>query len=103
MSLPCLRTTDAGVEVLLYVQPRASRNRVVGLQGEELKVALTAPPVDGAANKACCAFLAKHCGLPRNCVKLISGETSRHKRWLLEGGNFEAINARFKVLLGLDN
>lgn len=100
MNLPCLRQTDAGVEIFLYIQPRASRNRVVGLQGEDLKIALTAPPVDGAANKACCAFLAKLCKLPKGRVKLVSGETSRHKRWLLEDADFEAVSAQLKPLVG---
>ena len=100
MSLPCLRQTAAGVEIFLYVQPRASRNRVVGLQGEDLKVALTAPPVDGAANKACCAFLAKLCSLPKGRVKLVSGEASRHKRWLLEGADLQDISAHLNTLMG---
>jgi len=90
--LPCLRQVDAGVEIFLYLQPRASRNKFVGLQGEELKLALQAPPVDGAANKACCLFLAKCCGLPRNRVTLISGDKSRHKRVLLEGADLEKIS-----------
>ena len=100
MNLPCLRQTDAGVEVFLYVQPRASRNKVVGLQGEELKVALTAPPVAGAANKACCLFLAKLCGLPRSYVKIISGETSRHKRLLLKDAEFLEVTRLVEDLLG---
>lgn len=100
MNLPCLRKVDAGVEVLLYVQPRASRNKIVALQGGELKLALTAPPVDGAANKACCAFLAKLCSLPKSCVKLTSGETSRHKRLLLEGADFHEVCRLIDDLLG---
>jgi uncharacterized protein (TIGR00251 family) len=100
VTLPCLRQTDAGVEVFLYVQPRASRNRVVSLQGEELKVALTAPPVDGAANKACCLLIAKLCGLPRSCVKITSGETSRHKRLLLEDTDFLEVTRLVEDLLG---
>ena len=100
MSLPYLRQTDAGVEVFLYVQPRASRNKVVGLQGEELKVALTAPPVDGAANKACCAFLAKLCSLPKSSVKLVSGETSRHKRLLLKDADFQKVGCLIDNLVG---
>ncbi len=100
MTLPCLRQTDAGVEVFLYIQPRASRNKVVGLQGDELKVALTAPPVDGAANKACCLFIAKLCSLPRSCVKIISGETSRHKRLLLEDTDFLEVTRLVEGLLG---
>jgi uncharacterized protein (TIGR00251 family) len=101
VNLPCLRQTDAGVEVFLYVQPRASRNKVVGLQGDELKVALTAPPVDGAANKACCVFLAKLCSLPKSCVTLLSGETSRHKRLLLKDTDFQKISSLLNGLLGL--
>ena len=99
MNLPCLRQTDAGVEVFLFVQPRASRNKIIGLQGEELKVTLTAPPVDGAANKACCTFLAKLCSLPKSSVKLISGDTSRHKRLLLEDADFPEIDSFLKNLL----
>lgn len=100
MSLACLRQTEAGVEIFLYLQPRASRNKVVGLQGEELKISLTAPPVDGAANKACCTFLAKLCGLPKSCVKLISGDTSRHKRLLLEGAEVSKVSGLIHELLG---
>ncbi len=100
MTLPCLRQTDAGVEVFLYIQPRASRNKVVGLQGDELKVALTAPPVDGAANKACCLFIAKLCNLPRSCVRIISGETSRHKRLLLDDADILEVTHLLEGLLG---
>jgi len=100
VTLPCLRQTDAGVEIFLYLQPRASRNKVVGLQGDELKVSLTAPPVDGAANKACCAFLAKLCSLPRGCVKIISGDASRHKRLLLVDADFQEVSSQLNKLLG---
>ncbi|MGK2907338.1 MAG: DUF167 domain-containing protein [Desulfuromonadales bacterium] len=99
MTLPCLRQTVAGVEIYLYLQPRASRNQVVGLQGQELKIALTAPPVEGAANKACCLFLAKLCSLPRSCVKLVSGDRSRHKRVLLEGADLEKVMCLLDDLL----
>ena len=100
MSLPCLRSTDAGVELFLAIQPRASRNRVVGCQGEELKVALTAPPVDGAANKACCMFIARLCGLPKSRVQLIAGRASRHKRLLLEGADLKQVDALLEAALG---
>ena len=100
MSLPCLRPAAAGVEIFLYLQPRASRNKFIGLQGDELKVALTAPPVDGAANRACCLFLAKFCGLPKTCVKLVSGDTSRHKRVLLEGADLAEITRLLNQQLG---
>lgn len=85
MSSPCLRQTAEGTELRLLVQPRASRNKLVGLQGDALKIALTAPPVDGAANQACAVFLAKLIGLPKSSVRLVAGAASRHKRFLLEG------------------
>jgi uncharacterized protein (TIGR00251 family) len=100
VNLPCLRQTGAGVEIFLYIQPRASRNKVVGFVGDELKVALTAPPVDGAANKACIAFLAKLCSQPKSCVKLVSGETSRHKRLLLKDTNLQEMTVLLKETLG---
>ncbi|RME40833.1 MAG: YggU family protein [Deltaproteobacteria bacterium] len=81
----CLSQHAEGTVVALLVQPRASRNAVVGLQGDELKVALTSPPVDGAANKACIQFFAKLFRIPKSAVSIVAGETSRHKRILLEG------------------
>jgi uncharacterized protein (TIGR00251 family) len=102
VSLPCLRQTDAGVEVFLYIQPRASRNKVIGLQGEALKISLTAPPVDGAANSACCAFLAKLFNLSKARVRLVSGESSRHKRCLLEDADFKEIFSLVNAMVGLD-
>lgn len=71
--------------LLVQVQPRSSRNQLVGLQGDALKVKLTSPPVDGAANKACCAFLAKVFGIAKGDVDLVAGDKSRQKRLLLNG------------------
>jgi len=83
VSLPCLRVTDAGIVLSLFVQPRASRSKLIGLVEQELKIAVAAPPVDGAANKACCLFLAKYFGLSKGRVTLVAGQNSRHKRVLL--------------------
>lgn len=99
-ALPWLRPVAEGVELRLLVQPRASRDQLVGVQGEELKVRLAAPPVDGAANAACCAYFAKLCGLPRGCVKLVAGEASRHKRLLLTGAEAAAVRAALAPLAG---
>ncbi len=102
MMSPCLRQVAAGVEIRILVQPRASRNRLVGLQGDELKVSLTAPPVDGVANKACCALFARLCRLPKSNVTLIAGETSRHKRLLLEGADAIEVERLLTEVGGLD-
>lgn len=83
--LPCLQETAAGVVLQVQVQPRSSRNQLVGLQGDALKVKLTSPPVEGAANKACCAYLAKLFGIAKSSVELVAGDKSRQKRVLLHG------------------
>jgi len=98
---PCCKSVPTGVELRVFVQPRASRNKLVEWRGDELKVALAAPPVDGAANKACCLFLAKTFGLSRSAVSLLSGESSRHKRLLLEGATLEGV-AQSLASQGLD-
>ena len=80
MSLPpYLRSQGGGVLLALKVQPRASRNEIAGLLGHELKLKVTAPPVDSAANEAVLEFLADRLRLPRRCVTLVRGQTSPHK------------------------
>jgi uncharacterized protein (TIGR00251 family) len=77
---PCLsQTKDGTTLVALKVQPRASRNEVCGLLGEELKVKVTAPPVDSAANQALLKFMAQGLGCARASVTLHRGQSSRHK------------------------
>jgi uncharacterized protein (TIGR00251 family) len=97
-----LRQTPAGVELHVYVQPRASRDQLAGVQGAELKVRLAAPPVDGAANAACCEFFARLCRLPKNRVTLVAGAASRHKRLLLAGVDAARIMAVVEPLTGVD-
>jgi uncharacterized protein (TIGR00251 family) len=74
-----------GVELLVLVQPRASRTRVVGEHDGRLKVALSAPPVDGAANEALVEFLADALGVRRAEVALLDGHASRRKRLAVRG------------------
>lgn len=74
-----LQVTESGVLLRIRVQPRASADRLEGLQGDQLRIRLTAPPVGGAANAACIAFLAKQLGVSRSRVQLTAGEKSRDK------------------------
>jgi uncharacterized protein (TIGR00251 family) len=67
----------------IYVQPRSSRNRIVGLHGNALKIAIQAPPVDDAANRMCIQFLSDCLDVPRSSIEIIAGHTSRTKRVLL--------------------
>ena len=82
---PGITEDPAGVVIRVYVTPRASTNSVVGVHGDEVKVSLTTPPVDGAANKALIEFLARRLGVPKSAVSLASGEASRHKVVVVEG------------------
>ena len=68
-----------GVSFTVRVQPRAKRNAIVGELGDALKIALTAPPVEGRANEACIEFLANLLEVPRSSITIASGETSRRK------------------------
>lgn len=81
-----IRETSEGVLLSLLIQPRASKNEISGRQGDRLKVRLTAPPVEGAANKMCLAFLSKRLGIPRSSLEIVSGQSSRQKQVLVHGG-----------------
>ena len=76
-----------GVVIKIKVQPRASKSRIAGLLGDSLKVTLTAPPVDGAANMACIEFFARLMGLPKSRIEIISGQTGRTKLLKIFGIN----------------
>ncbi len=71
-----------GEDLLLAVrvQPRASRDEIVGPHGDSLKVRITAPPVEGQANLHLLKYLAKAFGVPRSALTLLSGDSGREKR-----------------------
>jgi uncharacterized protein (TIGR00251 family) len=86
-----LRETAGGTLLSVKLQPRASRNEIVphcGI-GDELKIRVTAPPVDAAANQALIELLAEKLDCPRGRVELVRGLTSRHKTVMLHGLNPE--------------
>lgn len=74
-----VKDTSGGATFAIRVQPRASRNAVVGEMGDALKIALTSPPVDGKANTAVVEFFAKLLDVSRSSVTIAAGETSRNK------------------------
>lgn len=85
---------DGAVAVELLVQPRASRPRVGPLHGDRLKLAVTAPPVDGEANAAVIEAVAEALALPRSAVEVIAGPSSRRKTIRVRGLSVEAVQAR---------
>ncbi|MGD0480260.1 MAG: DUF167 domain-containing protein [Terracidiphilus sp.] len=84
-----LRAAPSGVSLAVRAQPGAKKTAIIGIYGEgataQLKIVVQAPPLEGRANQALIAFLAQTFALPKNAIKLISGDLSRNKVFLLEG------------------
>jgi len=91
MSATFLRETTGGVLLSVKLQPRASKNEIGEPLGEELKIKVTAPPVDAAANQALVELLADALDCSRGKVELIRGQTSRHKTIMLHGFTPEVV------------
>jgi uncharacterized protein (TIGR00251 family) len=81
-----LQETTEGIVFKVYVQPRSSKNTVVGLHGDALKLKLTAPPVAGEANRQCTRYLAKCLGVSNSAVEIVAGHSSRTKKVRLNFG-----------------
>ena len=94
-----LQVRPDGVYLSLKVQPRASKNEIGEVSGNELKVKVTAPPVDSAANEAVLRVLAEALDCPRNAVQLIRGATSRHKQVRIVGMAGEEVAQRLDSLM----
>ena len=88
-----ITTTIDGVRFEVQLAPRASRNAVIGEHDGALKIAITAPPVEGAANAALVAFLAEHLGLAQRDVRITRGQSSRRKTIEVRGVTVEAVAA----------
>lgn len=84
--------------IRIHVQPRASKNEIIGIHGDSLKVRLTSPPVEGAANSLLVEFIAKKIGMPKSLIEIAAGEKSRHKTLKVEGvTKIEAANILGKL------
>ena len=77
---PWLRILKDAVEVQVRVVPRASRDGIAGIHGDSLRLQITAPPVDGEANRRVIELLAKLAKQRPASVTLVSGAASRSKR-----------------------
>jgi uncharacterized protein (TIGR00251 family) len=89
-SRPRDKDSPSGVTLSVRIQPRASKNEVVRLENGSLKIRLTAPPVDGAANEALVKFLADQFSVAKSRVEIVSGHTSRDKIVRISGVSGEA-------------
>lgn len=90
-----VRSHAEGATVSIVVQPNARKTELVGVQGGAVKIKVSAPPVEGAANKECARFLADLTGSAKNRVVLLQGERSRTKVFLIKGTIAEKLASIF--------
>lgn len=86
-----LTETNGRVTFRARIVPRASKNQIVGVEGDAVKVRLAAPPVEGKANDALVKFLASLLDVPRSSVEIISGQSSRNKTIRIRGISREKV------------
>jgi len=82
---------NGGVTFSVRVVPRSSRNQIVGVEGGALKIKLTAPPVEGAANAALIECVAEWLGVKRSAVSIVSGDKARNKIMRVSGVTREQV------------
>jgi uncharacterized protein (TIGR00251 family) len=92
-----IQNSPSGRTFAVKVHPRAKRNAITGVVGGAVKLALTAPPVDGKANQACIEFFAKLLNLSRSSVTIAAGATSRNKVIRVAGLSAAEIRRGLKI------
>ena len=102
-----IRKNSRGVVFKVLIQPRSSQNIIVGLHDDALKVKLTAPPVNNAANRMIIQFLAKALEVPKSSLEIVSGHNSRNKQVLLRSGRTNISEKEYsrlkQLILNLEN
>jgi uncharacterized protein len=92
-----IRDTPSGATFAVRVRSRAKKNAITGEVGGALKVALTAPPIEGRANEACVQFLAKLLDVPRSSITIAAGQSSRNKVICIAGLSAADVTLRLQV------
>jgi hypothetical protein len=90
-----ITAADGSVTFAVRVVPRSSRNQIVGVEGGALKIKLTAPPVEGAANAALIEFVAEWLGVRRSAVSIVSGDKARNKLVRVSGVTRDQVETGF--------
>jgi len=96
-----MRKTEDGIIFKVKVQPKASKNGIAGLYQDSLKIRLTAPPVEGKANKALIDFLSGWLGVKKSQLKIVSGHLSKIKLIEVVGEEKDLIQKIKKITRGL--
>ena len=89
--------TKSGVIIYVRTQPGSSKNRIIGEYGGRLKLAVTAAPEKGKANKAVVELLAQALRICESSIQIVSGESSRNKKLIIEGISPDDINSLLKA------
>jgi len=92
-----LTTNEAGICLAVKLQPRAAKNEIGPALGNEIKIKVRAPPVEGAANEALIRFLAETLGCPRSAVRIVRGQSSRHKTVAIAGVGAAEAEAKLRT------
>ena len=80
-----IKDCEGGIQFAAFIQPRSANNKICGLHDEQLKIRVTSPPVDDAANKMCVKFLAKSLNISPHQIVILSGQQGRKKIIRIEG------------------
>jgi len=91
------RETRYGLEIRLHVQPRARRSEISGVYNGAVKIKVTAPPVDDAANRAVTEYLASFLGVSKSKISILSGAKSRDKVLLIKNMSLEAFHKKLHL------
>ncbi len=94
-----LKSRGSDTVLMVHVQPRGSRNEVVGVYRGFLKLRLKAPPVDGEANRECLRFLSKILKHARGEMKILQGERSRQKSILVQGRDVQELEELLEAIV----
>jgi len=92
-----LRENSDGTYISVRLQPRASKNQIGPVQENELKISVTAPPVDSAANEGLVRFLAETLNCSPSKIQLVRGQTSRHKLLFVAGSTAAQISGALEA------
>lgn len=82
--MTCYKWQEKDLILYVQIQPKSSKDEVIGIMGENLKIKITAPPIDGKANEHLCRFIAKVFDVSKSQVSILKGETNKIKTLLIK-------------------
>lgn len=97
MTRLAMQEKSEGIVFKIFAQPRSAKNAVAGIHGDALKIKLTAPPVDGAANEMCIKYLSKCLGVSKSSLEIMTGQTGRTKQILVRCPDEDPVRREIKT------